>query len=177
MLPINPAGVITDLNQDLEVGSRYLFRFKVGGTMLDLSPDVGNKLSDYTNLQNELINNHLDWFSHFELQGTTWDSGNKELVALVLVKATPVILIAEAIVSLALIVAGVYLLITFKDAVKVVATDVGTGTTTIAQGVSNIGTGLGTALPVLAIAAGIFLVILVIPYLAPGIGTLKGLQT
>jgi hypothetical protein len=144
-----------------------------------MSVDIFRRISDGTNMSATFINyfgKAVDW----ELLGTTVaenidGQGKNQFLAHVRISGTPLLAVIPPIVSIILIVAGVYLVITFRKAIDATVTNVGTvvgqvGTTVenlglgIEDAVKSTGTGLKYALPIVAVGVSVLAVILLFGY-------------
>lgn len=174
---------ITDLHTQLEAGHRYLLTFDLPG---GIPPDVLRKLSDYTNMARTFLGQYGKT-ADVDLLGTTvaeniGGTGQNQLLALVRITGTPLLAAVTPIVAIALIVAGVYLVIKFRHAIDVTLRaasdvvenaaktvgDVGDSLKQLAgdvgEAVKETGGGLKYGLPILAVGASILLVMVVLGY-------------
>lgn len=171
---------ITDVNATLEKDHKYLLYFDLPQ---GLPVDITRKISDGTNMLTTWGDRYGS-FTDVELLGTTvaekaGDQGQDQFQALIKVHGTPLLAAVAPVVAIALIVAGVFLVIQFRKAIDVTLQSVATGITTvteaakttaesIASGVQSIGEGLGSglnyALPILGVGISVLAVIVFFGY-------------
>jgi hypothetical protein len=172
--------LLTDLNSTLTPGSRYLLFFDLPPMQVDTLRKLASS-ADMLLMYEQRYGAHGD----IELLGTTvqenYDgNGANQLIALIRVQGTPLLAAVGPIVAIALIVAGVYLVINFKHAIEVLAqsvsnavTEVGTGAQQVLQdvgaGVKSLteqtGTGLKYGLPILGVGLAALGIIFFTSYL------------
>lgn len=178
------AQAITDVNTILEKDHKYLLYFDLP---YGLPTDISRKMSDATNFSATFAN-RFGKSVDFELLGTTiaqgyGAQGQDQLIAQIRITGTPLLAAVAPIVAIALIVAGVFLVIEFRKAidttvagvttaVTTVATDIGQATKDLADnissGVQSIGEGLGSglnyALPVVGVGISVLALIIFFGY-------------
>lgn len=121
-----PAGALTNLQSELTPGHRYLLYFNLPR---GVSVDVKRKFSDYVNMADTWVQQYGP-DTDVTLIGTTvaenvGGTGQDQLVAAIQVNGTPLLAAVTPIVAIALIVAGVYLVIHFSHAIDATISKVG----------------------------------------------------
>lgn len=177
---------LTDLNSKLTPGAKYLLYFDLPAMNVDTLRKLAASGDFLIAYEQRYINNEV------KLLGTTvqenYDGkGKSQLIALVKIQGTPLLAAVAPVVAICLIVAGVYLAISFKHAIETtaasIAKTVDTGVTDITSGVNDLanevgsgiadigegaGSGLKYALPILAVGISALAVTVFFGYVKAG---------